>query len=137
MADAMSSLERAVDLVGDRWTLLVVRSLLDGPLPFGELQAAVGGISTNVLSQRLKHLEANALVVATPYQERPARFTYALTARGRELAGVLRLLAQWGSDEGSADALRHDACGTPAEARWWCPTCDRPIEGETTALHHV
>jgi DNA-binding HxlR family transcriptional regulator len=123
-----SPLAQALATVGDRWTLLVIASLLDGPRRFGELQAEVEGIAPNVLTQRLRRLERNALVVARPYSERPPRFVYELSSAGRELAGVLRLLAGWGArNEEGATAPRHSVCGTPMEARWWCPTCERPV----------
>lgn len=130
----LSALDRALGRVGDRWSLLVVAALLDGPGRYADLAAAVPGIATNMLSQRLRHLEAERLVVAVPYSERPVRYAYELTEAGRSLAGALRLLAQWGAEAGDADGpLRppvHDACGTPLEARWWCPTCDQPaIDG--------
>jgi DNA-binding HxlR family transcriptional regulator len=87
----------ALDLVGDRWTLLVVNALLDGPLRFAELHRALPGVSTNVLADRLKRLEGAGLVSASPYQERPRRLSYALTPAGAELAGVLGALATWGA----------------------------------------
>ena len=126
-----SALADALATVGDRWTLLLVAALLDGPRRFGELQEEVAGIAPNVLTQRLRALERNALVVARPYSERPPRFVYELSAAGRELAGALRLLAGWGARnaEGSATP-RHAVCGTPMEARWWCPTCERPVRDE-------
>ena len=84
------------------------------------------GIAPNILSDRLRRLERSGIVVATPYSRKPVRMEYALTADGRELAGALRLLADWGSRRGgTGEPLRHDACGTPLEARWHCPTCDR------------
>ena len=124
----------ALEFVGERWSLLIIRELMFGPRRFGELKANLPGISANVLTQRLRQLERNALVVAQPYSERPPRFVYELTAAGRQLAGVLRLLAGWGARnaEGAA-APRHGVCGTPMEARWWCPTCERAVsddEGE-------
>ena len=131
------ALADALATVGDRWTLLVVAALLDGPRRFGELQEEVAGIAPNVLTQRLRQLERNALVVARPYSERPPRFVYELSAAGRELAGALRLLAGWGARnaEGAA-APRHAVCGTPMEARWWCPTCERPVaDDEGEELH--
>jgi DNA-binding HxlR family transcriptional regulator len=134
---ARSALADALATVGDRWTLLLVAALLDAPRRFGELQEEVEGIAPNVLTQRLRALERNALVVARPYSERPPRFVYELSAAGRELAGVLRLLAGWGArnEEGSA-APRHAVCGTPMEARWWCPTCERPVgDDEGEELH--
>ena len=127
-----SALANALTRIGDRWTLLVVDALLDGPRRFNDLQADLVGVATNVLSQRLKHLEAERVVVARPYQQRPLRFAYELTAAGRELGGVLRLLAQWGADHGSeiSDATEHAACGTVLEAHWYCPTCDAVIDDD-------
>ena len=126
-----SALADALAAVGDRWTLLVIAALLDGPRRFGELQDEVHGIAPNVLTQRLRQLERNALVIAQPYSERPPRFVYELSVAGQELAGVLRLLAGWGARnaEGAA-APRHAVCGTPMEARWWCPTCERAVDEE-------
>jgi DNA-binding HxlR family transcriptional regulator len=126
-----SPLDEATARVGDRWTLLLVQALLDGPRRFNELLEAVPGIAPNVLSQRLKHLERETVLVSKPYTRRPPRFAYELTASGRELAGALRLLAQWGADRaGSADreGLSHLACGTPLEARWYCPTCASAVD---------
>jgi DNA-binding HxlR family transcriptional regulator len=126
-------LHEAVQRVGDRWTLLLIDALLDGPRRFNELQEAVPGIAPNILSRRLKHLEAEALVRAVPYSRRPLRVTYELSAGGRDLAGTLRLLAEWGASHGEAEPLRHNACGTPAESRWYCPTCARLLDDEETS----
>jgi DNA-binding HxlR family transcriptional regulator len=126
-----SPLAHALDSVGDRWTLLIVAALLDGPLRFGELQERVAGIAPNVLTQRLRRMESEALVVSRRYSERPPRFVYELTASGHELAGVLRLLTAWGARGSGGDgAPRHEACGTPLEARWWCPTCEQPVSDD-------
>lgn len=124
----MSALEEAVTRVGDKWALLLVDALLPGPRRFNDLQEALPAISPNVLTQRLRHLEREGVVVVTPYSQRPLRMVYELTAAGQELAGALRLLAQWGAGAArseEADPLRHPPCGTPLEARWWCPTCAR------------
>jgi len=128
---AAAPLDEAVARVGDRWTLLIVQSLLAGSRRFNDLLDVLPGIAPNVLSQRLKHLEREAVVVSQPYSRRPPRFAYELTASGRELAGALRLLAQWGAERsGEGDGLRHVACGTPLEARWYCPTCARPVDDD-------
>src|ERR687888_1817143 len=95
-----SPLADALQRVGDRWTLLVVAALLDGAKRFNELQDELEGIAPNVLSARLKALTEQALVLAQPYSERPPRFAYELSASGRELAGALRLLADWGARTG-------------------------------------
>jgi DNA-binding HxlR family transcriptional regulator len=123
-----TALEAALERIGERWALLVVDGLLDGPKRFSDLQETVPGIAPNILSQRLKHLEREAIIVARPYQQRPLRLSYDLTAAGRELAGALRLLAQWGARGSGEAALRHSTCGSPLEARWYCPTCARVVE---------
>ncbi len=128
---APSPLAEALARVGDRWTLLVVQALLPGPRRFNELLEDIPGIAASILSERLKRLERDALLVSRPYTERPTRAAYQLTSEGRELAGALRLLAQWGARHAvAAEAPVHSACGTPLEARWYCPTCDRLVEDE-------
>ena len=137
MTDTQTPLAAALDSVGDRWTLLIVEALLGGPRRFGDLQEELARIAPNVLTQRLRRLEAERLVVAQPYSDRPRRFVYELTASGHELAGVLRLLADWGARHGeSSEPPRHDACGTPVEARWWCPTCEQPVEEDDAGGLH-
>ena len=134
-----SPLASALDSVGDRWTLLLVEALLDGPRRFGDLQESLPGIAPNVLTQRLRRLEGEGLVLAQPYSERPQRYVYELTSSGHELAGALRLLADWGARHGEAvEQPRHEVCGSPVEARWWCPTCERPVDGDEAAgLHYA
>lgn len=122
-------LEAALDRVGDRWSLLVVEAMLDGPRRFGELAETLSGIAPNILTDRLRRLERAGIVRSTPYQERPTRLAYDLTADGRDLASALRLLADWGS-RGTTDAepLSHLTCGTALEARWYCPTCATAVD---------
>jgi DNA-binding HxlR family transcriptional regulator len=122
-----SPLADALARVGDRWTLLVVAALLDGPKRFNELQDELEGIAPNVLSARLKRLGDDALVVAEPYSTRPPRLVYELSASGRELAGALRLLADWGAGAAGGEPYRHAVCGTALEARWWCPACEQVV----------
>ena len=128
----------ALARVGDRWTLRVVAALLEGAKRFNELQDELDGIAPNVLSGRLKLLGEQGLVVARAYSERPPRFVYELTAAGRELAGALRLLADWGArSAGDNEPLRHARCGASLEARWWCPDCEQVVDdaGEGDVVH--
>jgi DNA-binding HxlR family transcriptional regulator len=136
-----SALDAALGRVGDRWSFLIVEALLDGPQRFNDLAAAVPGIAPNILTGRLRRLEQEGVVVGQRYSDKPARVAYALTADGRELAGVLRLLAAWGSTiHGSAsgdseriEGVRHVTCGSMLEARWYCPTCAIAIDDEESA----
>jgi DNA-binding HxlR family transcriptional regulator len=122
-----SGLESALDRVGDRWSLLVVDALLDGPRRFGELRESLPAIAPNILTDRLRRLERERILVSTAYSSRPPRMEYALTGDGRDLASALRLLSDWGSRRTGGEPLRHDQCGTPIEARWFCPTCGVPV----------
>ena len=125
---AGSPLRAALDRIGDRWMLLVVDALADGPLRFGELGDRVGA-APNILTDRLRRLEAEGLVVATPYSERPVRFTYDLTARGPGAGHRPRGARPPGEPPPSSAPVEHfhDACGTGVELRPWCPTCDRLV----------
>jgi len=132
-----TALGAALDRVGDRWSLLLVDALLLGPRRFNDLLEAVGGIAPNILSDRLRRLEREGVVIASAYSQHPPRMDYALTADGRELAGALRLLADWGGRRsaggtGEHEPLRHEACGTPLEARWYCATCATAIRDDDT-----
>jgi DNA-binding HxlR family transcriptional regulator len=134
--DERSPLAEALAAVGDRWTLLIVEALLDGPRRFNDLQEATAGISPNILSQRLRRLEEQGLAVAQPYSSRPPRYVYELTAAGRELAGALQLLAGWGARHfEQAEPIRHQVCGSPLEVRWYCPTCEEPVEPGEEDVH--
>jgi DNA-binding HxlR family transcriptional regulator len=126
-------LDVALQRVGDRWSLLLVEALLEGPRRFGELRESLPGLAPNILADRLRRLEREGILVGRPYQDRPPRLEYGLTADGRDLAGALRLLADWGSRGSDHESIRHEVCGTPIEAHWYCPTCSIPIDDPSAA----
>src|SRR5258708_77250 len=86
----------SLDVIGDRWTLLVIRDLFAGKSRFGEFVASPEHIPTNILAERLKRLERAGLIVSAPYSEHPPRVAYRLTERGRELGPVVDAIAVWG-----------------------------------------
>ncbi|SED61884.1 transcriptional regulator, HxlR family [Streptomyces sp. TLI_105] len=90
---------RALDLVGDRWTLLVVRELLAGPRRYTDLHADLPGVSTDMLAGRLKDMEGAELVTRRRLPPPASAYVYELTPRGRDLLPVLRTLAAWGAPE--------------------------------------
>jgi DNA-binding HxlR family transcriptional regulator len=94
--DQWSPDARALDLVGDKWTLLIVRDLAAGPRRFVELQRVLPGISTEQLRSRLNRMVADEMLTRKRYREVPPRVEYELTERGRELMPVLGELARWG-----------------------------------------
>ena len=85
-----------LDIIGDKWTLLVVRDLFAGKHTYGEFQSSPERIPTNILADRLKRLVAHGIVEKQPYQQRPVRYAYELTDTGRDLGPVLKDLSQWG-----------------------------------------
>jgi DNA-binding HxlR family transcriptional regulator len=84
-----------LDVLGDKWSLIVVRDMLVGKTRYGEFLTSPEGIPTNILADRLRRLEAEGLVTKDTYQTRPQRYTYTLTAKGRGLLPVLQAMARW------------------------------------------
>lgn len=86
-----------LDLVGDRWTLVILRDMLTGKKRFSEFLESPERITTNVLTDRLSQMEVAGLVEKTAYQQRPVRFQYELTSKGRGLLPVLQEMCRWGN----------------------------------------
>jgi DNA-binding HxlR family transcriptional regulator len=94
----------AMEIIGNKWTALLLRDLSEGPKRFGELEKSVGGINPRTLSQRLDDLERHAIVTKTSYAEVPPRVEYALTTKGIDLVPVVRQMAEWGNKYYDLDA---------------------------------
>ncbi|SCL23443.1 DNA-binding transcriptional regulator, HxlR family [Micromonospora pallida] len=125
------SLARALDIVGDRWTLLIVRDALLGVTRFDGFLRNLG-IARNILTDRLNTLVGTGVLDRTPYQDRPVRHEYHLTDRGRELLPVVLAVTQWGERHlaDPADPSRlveHRECGGSARATVICTDCGRPL----------
>jgi DNA-binding HxlR family transcriptional regulator len=86
---------RAIELIGRRWTGAILRVLLSGPTRFSDIAGTVPGLSDRLLSERLKELETEGIVVRTVYPEMPVRIEYALTEKGRALEGVIAAVSDW------------------------------------------
>ncbi|MGC5034697.1 winged helix-turn-helix transcriptional regulator [Streptomyces sp. DT190] len=123
--DQYCSAARALDVVGDRWTLLIVRELLAGPRRYTDLHADLPGVSTDVLASRLRDMERDGLATRRRLPPPGAASVYELTARGRELLPVLQALGEWGQDElgerRPTDAVR---------AHWFALPLLRLLDGE-------
>jgi DNA-binding HxlR family transcriptional regulator len=100
---------RTLEMVGDRWTLLIVRDLLGGTRRFHDLQTGLPGLAPNILSDRLKLMEEHGLVARRFYSDHPPRAEYALTPKGQELGLVIGALAAWGSRHAETRARLVDA----------------------------
>lgn len=87
-----------LDILGDKWSLLVIRDLFAGKSTYGDFQVSPENIPTNILADRLKRLVEHEVVEKTPYQQRPVRYAYTLTDKGRSLAPVIEEIIKWGLD---------------------------------------
>jgi DNA-binding HxlR family transcriptional regulator len=126
---------KSLELVGERWTLLIVRDLLDGKRRFQDLLASLEGIAPNLLSERLKLMEEHGLVTRRFYSDHPPRAEYVLTEKGRELGHVVGALAVWGSRHiHPGSALVHAECGEPVKMRYYCPECQRRVPGTAVTM---
>jgi DNA-binding HxlR family transcriptional regulator len=125
------SIQRTLDIIGDRWTLLILRDLFRGVRRFSKIQADLG-IAKNLLADRLSALVEAEIVEKVAYQERPLRHEYRLTAKGRALSPALVALMRWGdiwcSGGLAPTELVHDRCGTRVELQPWCTTCNEPVD---------
>ena len=115
-------------VIGERWTLLVLREAFLGVRRFDQLQRNTG-IARNILADRLHTLVLHGILRRDRYQERPERFEYRLTERGLDLYPVLLTIMDWGSKHvgGEAVTLTHKACGSTAMPHLACPDCGEPV----------
>src|SRR6202034_3419383 len=116
-ARSACAVANSLDIVGDKWSLLVVRDLLHGKRTYGELAHSPERIPTNILADRLKRLEGTGIITSAPYQERPVRYTYTLTPKGRALGEVLLAFVRWGKQHiPGTVALNQGAAGAETAA---------------------
>ncbi|WP_354700888.1 putative HTH-type transcriptional regulator [Paraconexibacter sp. AEG42_29] len=130
-ADMSCSVARTLDIIGDRWTPLVLRDVALGISRFDRIQSNLG-VSRKVLTQRLNHLVEHGVVQRVAYQEHPPRHDYHLTERGAELAVVLLAVQSWGdrwvpTEDGPPVVWRHERCGQFAQAQVTCSCCGEPL----------
>jgi DNA-binding HxlR family transcriptional regulator len=130
VGDLTCSVARSLSVVGDRWTLLVLRDAFLGARRFEDFSAV--GLTRHRLADRLKRLVAAGVLARVPYQERPPRFEYRLTDKGRDLWPVIVSLTRWGDrwmagDDGPPVVLVHRACGHTVMPQLACPQCAAPL----------
>ncbi|MEC7810198.1 MAG: helix-turn-helix domain-containing protein [Actinomycetota bacterium] len=138
MSAVNCSIEATIRTVGDRWTLLILRNIFRGIKRFENIQKDLG-IARNLLSKRLQHLVENEVIERFLYQEKPNRYEYRLTSKGRALSPSLIALMQWGDQWCSSDEppimLVHENCGSPLTHSVQCGNCDRDVKpGEIKSL---
>ena len=129
--DQVCSIARTLEVLGERWTLLIVRDALLGLCRFDDFQRSLG-VARNVLTDRLGRLVQAGVLERVPYQQRPPRYEYRLTAMGRELAVPVIGLMHWGDRHladpaGPPRLTRHHGCGGAVRAELVCEACGQQI----------
>jgi DNA-binding HxlR family transcriptional regulator len=129
-SDMHCSVAQTLEVVGEWWSILIIRDAFLGVTRFDDFQERLG-ISRNVLNQRLAHLVEHGVLAKVPYSERPLRFDYRLTDKGRDLWPVLTTMRQWGDKHAAPDGpplqVIHESCGAIADADLVCSGCGEPI----------
>lgn len=133
IGESVCPIARSLAVLGDRWTMLIVRELFLGTRRFDAFQEQTG-MSSHLLSARLKRLEGEGIVERRAYQVRPSRYEYRLTEKGKDLHGVVLALRAWGlrwcglgADE-PAVRLIHRTCGQEVGLSPICPHCREPLQ---------
>lgn len=126
------SLARSLAVIGDRWMLLILRDAFLRVRRFDDFQARLG-IARRVLAKRLAGLVADGILEKQPYQERPVRYEYRLTQKGRDLYPVILALVHWGDayyagDAGPPVVHRHNVCGHVFHSVLTCSECGEPVD---------
>ena len=139
LGDEDCSLARALAIVGDRWTLLVLREAFLRVRRFDDFQARLG-IARRVLTERLKHLVAHGVLRKVAYQDAPPRFEYRLTKKGFGLYPILVGLVHWGDEHYSGKngpplLHRHVTCGHDFRSVMTCSECGEAIDPRAVAPH--
>jgi len=112
------AIANTLDLVGDKWSLLVIRDMLHGKKTYGELLDSPERIPTNILADRLKRLEEAGVIVSSAYQERPVRYAYTLSEKGTAFGDILLALVQWGRTHiPGTRTLKQPASGSDPKVR--------------------
>ncbi|MGI9644351.1 MAG: winged helix-turn-helix transcriptional regulator [Ilumatobacteraceae bacterium] len=128
VAEPTCSIQRSLEVLGDRWTILILRDAFRGVRRYDEFRRDLD-IARPVLADRLKRLVDHGVLTKQLYCEHPPRYEYRLTARGMALSPTLVALMRWGDDwlaeDGPPTVLVHDACGEPLDQQFVCWQCDQ------------
>ncbi len=130
------NIAQTLNLIGDKWSLLILHRLLMGCGTYKELQESLEGIPTNLLSERLKTLEADGLLKSTLYQEHPPRYQYELTPSGQDLRDIFNSIILWGEKylHTCYKRLVHQDCGGHIVHQYYCTHCGKAVSEQELVL---
>ncbi|WP_455662108.1 winged helix-turn-helix transcriptional regulator [Pradoshia sp.] len=131
------NIAQTLNLIGDKWSLLILHELLMGKETFNEIQTSLESIPLNLLSTRLKRLEEDKLIESSLYQKHPPRYRYQLTEKGEDLQDLFNSLVIWGSKhlDPSYKKVVHDECGAKVDIQYYCPHCQKAVSKDGCSVH--
>jgi DNA-binding HxlR family transcriptional regulator len=127
--DLPCNIAQTLNIIGDRWTLLIVHEVLIGNTTFNQIKTALEGVSSRLLSERLKYLEEAGLIASHLYSEHPPRYRYMATESGRDLEPVFHSMVLWGRQhlQKCYKKLIHQSCGHEVSISYYCPHCNENV----------
>lgn len=130
------NIAQSLNIIGDKWTLLILHQLMLGHDTYKEIQDNLDGIPSNLLSDRLKCLETEALIACELYQNHPPRYRYLLTESGKDLGDVFNSIILWGEKnlKKCHKQLTHSECGHGIELQYYCSHCGKTIAKEDISV---
>jgi DNA-binding HxlR family transcriptional regulator len=133
------NIAQTLNIIGDKWTLLIIRQIMNGNNTYKHMQEKLDGIPSNLLSERLKSLENDELISARIYQNHPPRYEYILTNRGEELEDVFNSIIIWGEKnlKKCYKELRHNECGHKIEHQYYCPQCNKVVKNQDISVDNI
>lgn len=128
--DFECNLAQTLNIVGDKWTLLVLHRILNNKNTFKELQQALNPIPTNILSDRIKLLEKNGFITAKLYNEHPPRNKYVTTKKGNDFKHVFNSIILWANKylQNCKKTVCHEKCGKEIEIKYYCKNCNKYVD---------
>lgn len=137
--DLPCNIAQSLNIIGDKWTLLILHAIKANNHTYKDLQSALHGIPTNLLSSRLKALEEDGLVQCKLYQQHPPRYAYELSDAGKDLDDVFHAIVLWGERNlhKCYKKLVHKECQHPVQIQYYCEHCGKPVTREEVAVMEI
>ena len=137
--DLHCNIAQSLNMIGDRWTLLIIHAVKTGKQTYKELQETLVNIPTNLLSSRLKSLCEDDLLKSELYQEHPPRYRYTLTAKSEDLEDVFNAILIWGDQhlDTSYKCLKHKDCDGKIEIAYVCSSCHQILDKKDIVIEEI
>lgn len=134
--DLSCNIAQTLNVIGDKWTLLILHAIQVGNHTYKGLLETLTGIPTNLLSNRLKELEKDELIICSLYNIHPPRYQYELSQKGKELNDIYNAIALWGEKhiKNCSKKVSHKTCNHPVAIKYYCEHCDKYVDSDEIVI---